>query len=215
MSLNFSIANVVYVKNLSANVSEEDIREKFKGCDEIISVVFKKFPGKDQKYCQVEFKTSKGITKASRLNGELLLNIPMYVTVIEPILQSQSFSETSNINEYDKNINNNDYNNSQYQNLQNFLGENQIISDQKKKLVDFQNELNEKNKKFDVFSKIIYMENIPEKYTENDVVEFFKNVGKTTNYKFLYNEQINKHTVYVEFINEENAKAALNLNGRK
>ncbi|CAD2095168.1 hypothetical protein YYG_04721 [Plasmodium vinckei petteri] len=215
MSLNFSIANVVYVKNLSANVSEEDIREKFQECDEIISVVFKKFPGTNQKYCQIEFKTSEGITKSSRLNGELLLNLPMTVTVIEPILQSQTFSEIANISEYDKSGSNNDYTSSQYQNLQNILLQNQVISDQKKRLVDFQNELNEKNKKFDVFSKIIYMENIPEKYNESDVVEFFKHVGKTTSYKFQYNEQINMYTAYVEFINEENAKAALNLSGTK
>ncbi|CAD2083675.1 RNA-binding protein, putative [Plasmodium vinckei brucechwatti] len=215
MSLNFSIANVVYVKNLSANVSEEDIREKFQECDEIISVVFKKFPGTNQKYCQIEFKTSEGITKSSRLNGELLLNLPMTVTVIEPILQSQTSSETANIIEYDKSGNNIDYTSSQYQNLQNILLQNQAISDQKKRLVDFQNELNEKNKKFDVFSKIIYMENIPEKYNESDVVEFFKHVGKTTSYKFQYNEQINMYTAYVEFINEENAKAALNLSGTK
>ncbi|KEG00298.1 RNA-binding protein, putative [Plasmodium vinckei vinckei] len=215
MSLNFSIANVVYVKNLSANVSEEDIREKFQECDEIINVVFKKFPGTNQKYCQIEFKTSEGITKSSRLNGELLLNLPMTVTVIEPILQSQSFSETANIGEHDKNGSNTDYTSSQYQNLQNILLQNQAVSDQKKRLVDFQNELNEKNKKFDVFSKIIYMENIPEKYNESDVVEFFKHVGKTTSYKFQYNEQINMYTAYVEFINEENAKAALNLSGTK
>ncbi|SBS95945.1 RNA binding protein [Plasmodium malariae] len=106
MSLNFSIANVVYVKNLSTDVTEKDIKEKFESCDEIISVTFKNFPGINQKYCQIEFKSSEGITKASRLNGEHLLNVPMVVTVIEPVIHSQSVTDNFNINETEKNVNN-------------------------------------------------------------------------------------------------------------
>ncbi|SBT44587.1 RNA-binding protein, putative [Plasmodium ovale wallikeri] len=238
MSLNFSIANVVYVKNLSPDVSENDIKEKFESCDEIINVDFKNFPGRNQKYCQIEFKSSEGITKASRLNGETLLNVPMVVTVIEPVLQNQTFNDIlNNNNDGEKTANNsidirgalltnstssNGVNSSnipsnvqQYQNLQNLLLQKQLISEQKKGLVDFQNSLNEKNNKFDVFSKIIYMENIPENYTEEDINRFFENVGKTTSYKLQYNEQKKVHTAFVEFKNEEHAKAALNLNGVK
>ncbi|CRG93641.1 RNA-binding protein, putative [Plasmodium gallinaceum] len=221
MSLNFSIANVVYVKNLSTDVSEKDIKEKFESCDEIINITFKNFPGKNQKYCQIEFKSSEGITKASRLNGELLLNVPMVVTVIEPV--SHNFNEISN-NENEKNlnsdlrnihINNNIQNNITNQNVQNILLQKQLISEQKKGLVDFQNSLNAKNNKFDVFSKIVYMENIPENFDEEDIKKFFKNVGKTTNYKIQYNEHKKLYTAFVEFKNEEHAKAALNLNGNK
>ncbi|CRH01073.1 RNA-binding protein, putative [Plasmodium relictum] len=224
MSLNFSIANVVYVKNLSTDVSEKDIKEKFESCDEIISITFKNFPGKNQKYCQIEFKSSEGITKASRLNGELLLNVPMVVTVIEPISHNQNFNEISNtenekfLNNSDLrniHVNNNIHNNIPNQNIQNILLQKQLVSEQKKGLVDFQNSLNAKNNKFDVFSKIVYMENIPENFDEEDIKKFFKNVGKTTNYKIQYNEHKKVHTAFVEFKNEEHAKAALNLNGFK
>ncbi|SCP05200.1 RNA-binding protein, putative [Plasmodium ovale] len=230
MSLNFSIANVVYVKNLSPDVSENDIKEKFESCDEIINVDFKNFPGRNQKYCQIEFKSSEGITKASRLNGETLLNVPMVVTVIEPVLQNQTFNDIlNNNNDSEKTANNsidirgalltnstgsNGVNSSNIPS-NNLLLQKQLISEQKKGLVDFQNSLNEKNNKFDVFSKIIYMENIPENYTEEDINRFFENVGKTTSYKLQYNDQKKVHTAFVEFKNEEHAKAALNLNGVK
>ncbi|ETW44150.1 hypothetical protein PFNF135_01403 [Plasmodium falciparum NF135/5.C10] len=216
MSLNFSIANVVYVKNLSSDITEENIREKFGSCDEIISITFKNFPGLNQKYCQIEFKTSEGITNASRLNGESLLNVPMVVSVIEPIINNTNLSELSTT-ECDKNVNSLlDVRNSiTNQGVQTLLLQKQVISEQKKRLVDFQNSLNEKNNKFDVFSKIVYMENIPEKYGEEDIKAFFQNVGNTTSYKLQYNEQKKVHTAFVEFKNEEHAKAALNLSGTK
>lgn len=223
MSLNFSIANVVYVKNLSTDVTEKNIKEKFESCDEIIGVVFKNFPGKNQKYCQIEFKSSEGITKASRLNGELLLNVPMVVTVIEPISHNPPFSDPAIGNtETDKNLATSLdvrtgalVNNATAQALQNILLQQQLISDQKKGLVDFQNSLNEKNNKFDVFSKIIYMENVPPNCREDDIKALFKNVGTTTSYKLHYNEQKKVNTAFVEFTNEEHAKAALHLNGTK
>ncbi|KJP88925.1 hypothetical protein AK88_01419 [Plasmodium fragile] len=228
MSLNFSIANVVYVKNLSTDVTEKDIKEKFESCDEIIGVVFKNFPGKNQKYCQIEFKSSEGITKASRLNGELLLNVPMVVTVIEPISHNTPFADPAiGNNETDKNlatsidvrtgalVNSAAAQSVQYQALQNILLQQQLLSEQNKGLVDFQNTLNEKNNKFDVFSKIIYMENVPEHCSEDDIKALFKNVGTTTSYKLQYNEQKKVHTAFVEFANEEHAKAALHLNGTK
>ncbi|SOV77405.1 RNA-binding protein, putative [Plasmodium reichenowi] len=216
MSLNFSIANVVYVKNLSSDITEENIREKFGSCDEIISITFKNFPGLNQKYCQIEFKTSEGITNASRLNGETLLNVPMVVSVIEPIIHNTNLSELSTT-ECDKNVNSLlDVRNSiTNQGVQTLLLQKQVISEQKKRLVDFQNSLNEKNNKFDVFSKIVYMENIPEKYGEEDIKGFFQNIGNTTSYKLQYNEQKKVHTAFVEFKNEEHAKAALNLSGTK
>ncbi|ETW53294.1 hypothetical protein PFUGPA_04921 [Plasmodium falciparum Palo Alto/Uganda] len=62
------------------------------------------FPGLNQKYCQIEFKTSEGITNASRLNGESLLNVPMVVSVIEPIINNTNLSELSTT-ECDKNVN--------------------------------------------------------------------------------------------------------------
>ncbi|KYO01755.1 putative RNA-binding protein [Plasmodium gaboni] len=216
MSLNFSIANVVYVKNLSSDITEENIREKFGSCDEIINITFKNFPGLNQKYCQIEFKTSEGITNASRLNGETLLNVPMVVSVIEPIIHNTNLNEVSTT-ESDKNVNSLlDVRNSiTSQGVQTLLLQQQAISEQKKRLVDFQNSLNEKNNKFDVFSKIVYMENIPEKYDEEDIREFFQNIGNTTSYKLQYNEQKKVHTAFVEFKNEEHAKAALNLSGTK
>ncbi|ETW19826.1 hypothetical protein PFFVO_01301 [Plasmodium falciparum Vietnam Oak-Knoll (FVO)] len=168
MSLNFSIANVVYVKNLSSDITEENIREKFGSCDEIISITFKNFPGLNQKYCQIEFKTSEGITNASRLNGESLLNVPMVVSVIEPIINNTNLSELSTT-ECDKNVNS---------------------------LLDVRN-------------------SITNQYGEEDIKAFFQNVGNTTSYKLQYNEQKKVHTAFVEFKNEEHAKAALNLSGTK
>jgi len=76
----------VYIRNLSPLASEEHIRTTFGDCDDIVTVTFKLFPGSTtQRYCQVDFKTAGGVTKASALNNEPLLGVPMSITVIEPV----------------------------------------------------------------------------------------------------------------------------------
>lgn len=40
-----------------------------------------------QRYCQVDFKTSTGVTAATPLNGQTLLGVPLVITVIDPTSQ--------------------------------------------------------------------------------------------------------------------------------
>lgn len=225
MSLNFSIANVVYVKNLSADATENDLRRKFEECDEILGINFKKFPGKNQKYCQIEFRSSEGITKASRLNGELLLNVPMVVTVIEPVLQNQNISQMKSGNEQehgenDKNKNGNSsetlssVNNAiNAQNNPNVKPVSLKTEEQTKEAHDAQiNASAKQNRPYD-FSKIVYLENIPENFNASHIDVLFKDVGHVVNKKIQFDEKKRAHAAFVEFETEEEAKNALNFNG--
>lgn len=42
------------------------------------------FSGSTQRYCQVDFRTSAGVTAATALNGQCLLGVPLVITVIDP-----------------------------------------------------------------------------------------------------------------------------------
>eukprot|EP00917_Polyrhabdina_sp_WS-2016_P008015 GHVP01017903.1.p1 GENE.GHVP01017903.1~~GHVP01017903.1.p1 ORF type:complete len:430 (-),score=69.78 GHVP01017903.1:614-1903(-) len=80
------VANCVYIRSLSPLVTSADIRQVFGAfSDEIIDITFKNFPGTSQKYCQVNMKTSEGVTKATGLNGHVLRGVSMVVTVIDPM----------------------------------------------------------------------------------------------------------------------------------
>lgn len=225
MSLNFSIANVVYVKNLSADATESDVRQKFEDCDEILGISFKNFPGKNQKYCQIEFKSSEGITKASRLNGEPLLNVPMTVTVIEPVLHNHNVTQIKSGNEQDHG--NTDKNKSgnisetlsnvsnalNVQSNQNVRPTTLTAEENQKGVSVAQNNANTKNSRLDEFSRIVYIENIPENFNASHIDVLFRDVGRVANRKIHFHEKKKAFAAFVEFETEEEAKNALNLNG--
>lgn len=48
------------------------------------SFFISRFPGSTQRYCQVDFKSSSGVTAATSLNGQTLLGVPIVITVIDP-----------------------------------------------------------------------------------------------------------------------------------
>jgi len=89
--------NSVFIKNLSPLVTEEHIRTTFSVCDEILAVEFKQFPGSTQRYCQVDFKSSTGVTSATNLNGTPLLGVAMVITVIDPMGPTASLSMTGRL----------------------------------------------------------------------------------------------------------------------
>lgn len=92
----FSSANIVYLKNLSPLVTEENIKEAFGqhiSSDEILQVEFKPFPASTQRFCQIDFKTSGGVTSATSLNGQPLLGLPMNISVIDPLSSQKTFAD--------------------------------------------------------------------------------------------------------------------------
>eukprot|EP01069_Polyplicarium_translucidae_P008514 Polyplicarium_translucidae@DN3231_c0_g2_i1.p1 len=77
--------NSVFVKNLSPHTSEEDVRGVFEPCDGLKAIHFKLFPGATQRYCQIDFEDSSGVTAATALNGALLNGVGMVITVVDPL----------------------------------------------------------------------------------------------------------------------------------
>merc|ERR1712000_10310 len=72
--------------NLSPNVTESILREVFAQCDEIENVVFRAFPNQNsQFFAQIDFKTSKGVTEGTQLNGTSILGTACLVGVIDPL----------------------------------------------------------------------------------------------------------------------------------
>eukprot|EP00922_Rhytidocystis_sp_ex-Travisia-forbesii_P064759 GHVS01096177.1.p1 GENE.GHVS01096177.1~~GHVS01096177.1.p1 ORF type:complete len:389 (+),score=77.38 GHVS01096177.1:191-1357(+) len=88
----FSSANVVYLKNLSPLVSEVDIRQTLNNEEEILNVEFKQFPNSAQRFCQIDFRSSGGVTAATSLNSQPLLGLPMAISVIDPLGPNSSFA---------------------------------------------------------------------------------------------------------------------------
>eukprot|EP00922_Rhytidocystis_sp_ex-Travisia-forbesii_P064758 GHVS01096176.1.p1 GENE.GHVS01096176.1~~GHVS01096176.1.p1 ORF type:complete len:392 (+),score=62.54 GHVS01096176.1:65-1240(+) len=88
----FSSANVVYIKNLSPLVTEVDIRQTLNDQDEILNVEFKQFPNSAQRFCQIDFRSSGGVTAATSLNSQPLLGLPMAISVIDPLGPNSSFA---------------------------------------------------------------------------------------------------------------------------
>jgi len=82
----YSVKNSLFVRNLSPNVTEGILREVFGGCDEIDAVIFRAFPNKDnQFFAQIDFKSSKGITEGTQLNGTAIMGTQCLVGVIDPL----------------------------------------------------------------------------------------------------------------------------------
>ena len=70
-----------FVKNLSYNVTEEEINEKFKTCGEIsqLRYVCEPLTNKFKGFCYISFKEHKGLLKALKLNGSFFQGRKLYV----------------------------------------------------------------------------------------------------------------------------------------
>ncbi|KAK2195373.1 bifunctional RNA-binding domain superfamily/RNA recognition motif domain/Nucleotide-binding alpha-beta plait domain superfamily [Babesia duncani] len=86
MLLQYTFSNLIYVRNISPDVTEQTIRDFFKECDEIVSIDFKRFEHSSRRYCIIEFKTSAGITRASLLNGSLMQGCLLEISVTDPTI---------------------------------------------------------------------------------------------------------------------------------
>eukprot|EP00439_Symbiodinium_sp_Y106_P077573 s611_g16.t1 len=83
------LANSLFVRNLSPQVTETVIREVFSSCDEIVKVSFKPYPNNEtQFFAQVDFKTSMGVSEGSKLTGTKILGCACSCSVIDPIRQA-------------------------------------------------------------------------------------------------------------------------------
>jgi len=84
------LANSLFVRNLSPQVSETIVREVFSSCDEIVKVIFKPYPNNEtQFFAQIDFKTSAGVSEGSKLSGTKILGVACMCGVIDPIRQAE------------------------------------------------------------------------------------------------------------------------------
>lgn len=78
--------NCVFIRNLSPLANKESVLKIFSELeDEIVEVSFHNYPESDQRFCQISFKSSNGVTKSTGFNGSTLLGVPMSITVLPPI----------------------------------------------------------------------------------------------------------------------------------
>ncbi|KAF7456715.1 putative RNA-binding protein [Cryptosporidium felis] len=77
--------NCVFIRNLSPLANKESVLGIFEDLkDEILEVEFHRYPESDQRFCQISFKTSDGVTASMGFNGSTLLGVPMQITVLPP-----------------------------------------------------------------------------------------------------------------------------------
>jgi len=82
----FSMANSLYVRNLSPEINEQHMRDIFGGCEEIEKVIFKPYPNNSsQFYAQIDFASAKGITEGSKLSGTNIMGVACSCGVIDPV----------------------------------------------------------------------------------------------------------------------------------
>ncbi|KAJ1613127.1 RRM domain containing protein [Cryptosporidium canis] len=78
--------NCVFIRNLSPLANKESVLKIFSDLeDEITQVNFHNYPDSDQRFCQISFKSSNGVTRSISFNGSTLLGVPMSITVLPPI----------------------------------------------------------------------------------------------------------------------------------
>ncbi|OII73240.1 RRM domain-containing protein [Cryptosporidium ubiquitum] len=78
--------NYVFIRNLSPLANKESVLNIFSELeDEIVEISFHNYPESDQRFCQISFKSSNGVTKSIGFNGSTLLGVPMSITVLPPI----------------------------------------------------------------------------------------------------------------------------------
>ncbi|KAH8739121.1 RRM (2xRRMs) domaincontaining protein [Cryptosporidium ryanae] len=78
--------NCVFIRNLSPLANRDSVIEVFSDLrEEILSVEFHKYSNSEQKFCQICFKSSKGVTRSTAYNGSTLLGVPMSITVLPPV----------------------------------------------------------------------------------------------------------------------------------
>lgn len=76
----------MFIRNLSPLANKESVLKIFNELeDEIVEVSFHNYPESDQRFCQISFKSSNGVTKSIGFNGSTLLGVPMSITVLPPI----------------------------------------------------------------------------------------------------------------------------------
>ncbi|OII77622.1 RNA recognition family protein [Cryptosporidium andersoni] len=163
------LANSIFIKNISPLATEESVCKAFEDLkNEILGVSFHVYPGTSQRFCQVDFKTSSGVTNAMGLNGSTLLGVPMSITVIAPVPIKLNMK-------YPK------------------------ISP-KSTTQRSANTLEER------LSRTILVENIPEKFSQNELKIFFSNFGSILDISFEQ-RQIGDESLRctIEFENKEEA----------
>ncbi|CUV06769.1 unnamed protein product [Cryptosporidium hominis] len=78
--------NCVFIRNLSPLANKKSVLNIFNELeDEITDIEFHNYPESDQRFCQISFKSSNGVTKSIGFNGSTLLGVPMSITVLPPI----------------------------------------------------------------------------------------------------------------------------------
>ncbi|KAK6589035.1 RRM (2xRRMs) domaincontaining [Cryptosporidium xiaoi] len=80
------IENSVFIRNISPLANKDSVLEIFSDIkEEILTVEFHRYPNSEQKFCQIFFKSSNGVTKSTAYNGSTLLGVPMSITVLPPV----------------------------------------------------------------------------------------------------------------------------------
>ena len=86
--------NSVFIRNVSPLANKDSVMQIFNEIkDEILNVEFHKYPHSEQKFCQIYFKSSNGVTKSTSYNGSTLLGVPMSITVLPPV-QINNFEQS-------------------------------------------------------------------------------------------------------------------------
>ena len=84
------LKNNIYARNISPLVTDEHMQEFFGQFDMVESIEFKFFPGTQQRYVQVEYGSSRGVTESMHKNGEMILGVPITLSIIDPTSQAQN-----------------------------------------------------------------------------------------------------------------------------
>lgn len=80
------VKNSLFIRNLSPHVTEKALRELFKPIDDIERISFRAFPNQNhQFFAQIDFKSSKGVTDGTKLNGTKIMGVECLIGVIDPI----------------------------------------------------------------------------------------------------------------------------------
>mmetsp|Transcript_19902 Transcript_19902/g.37433 ORF Transcript_19902/g.37433 Transcript_19902/m.37433 type:complete len:862 (-) Transcript_19902:60-2645(-) len=80
------VKNSLFIRNLSPNVTEKALRELFTPIDAIERISFRAFPNQNhQFFAQIDFKSSKGVTDGTKLNGTKIMGVECLIGVIDPV----------------------------------------------------------------------------------------------------------------------------------
>eukprot|EP01053_Blabericola_migrator_P000409 Blabericola_migrator_1__408@NODE_10_length_25093_cov_104_131184_g7_i2_p8_GENE_NODE_10_length_25093_cov_104_131184_g7_i2NODE_10_length_25093_cov_104_131184_g7_i2_p8_ORF_typecomplete_len426_score47_04RRM_1/PF00076_22/0_0017RRM_1/PF00076_22/0_0048RRM_Rrp7/PF17799_1/5_3RRM_Rrp7/PF17799_1/0_0026ZFYVE21_C/PF16696_5/0_0052RL/PF17797_1/3_9e03RL/PF17797_1/0_12RL/PF17797_1/2_3e03RRM_2/PF04059_12/0_06PHM7_cyt/PF14703_6/0_14_NODE_10_length_25093_cov_104_131184_g7_i21607017347 len=96
-----SSSNHLFIKSVSPLATVQSVKDFFEQApleedssrtvaDDVERIDFILYPESKQKYCQVTFRSSAGVTSAMTLNGHLLHGVPTPLSVIDPAQSSSS-----------------------------------------------------------------------------------------------------------------------------